>query len=67
MAAKADGAGMYFKITKLAAPEGALFIEQHVMFAEPAGWFGGANLLRSKLPIAVQDNVRTMRREFQKK
>ncbi|QJW93901.1 hypothetical protein [Frigoriglobus tundricola] len=62
-----SGAGMYFKITKLAAPEGALFVEQHVVFAEPTGWFDGANLLRSKLSIAVQDNVRTMRREFQKK
>jgi hypothetical protein len=61
------GAAMYFKITKLAEPAEALFIEQHIIFAEPTGWFDGANLLRSKLPIAVQDNVRTMRRQFLKK
>lgn len=61
-----SGATMYFKITKLAQPAGAMFIEQHVIFAEPTGWFDGANLLRSKLPIAVQDNVRTMRKELQK-
>jgi hypothetical protein len=60
------GAAMYFKITKLHQPAGAMFIEQHVIFAEPTGWFEGENLLRSKLPIAVQDNVRNMRRELQK-
>jgi hypothetical protein len=60
------GAAMYLKITKLQAPAGAVFIEQHIIFTEPTGWFDGANLLRSKLPIAVQDNVRTMRREFAK-
>jgi len=61
-----SGAAMYFKITKLHEPAGAMFVEQHVIFVEPTGWFGGANLLGSKLPIAVQDNVRTMRKEFLK-
>ncbi|OWK39373.1 hypothetical protein [Fimbriiglobus ruber] len=60
------GAGFYLKITKLAEPVGALFIEQHVVFAEPTGWFNGANLLRSKLPPVVQNNVRKMRREWAK-
>jgi hypothetical protein len=60
------GAGMYLKITKLAQPAGAMFIEQHVVFAEPTGWFDGANLLRSKLPIAMQTSVRDMRREWAK-
>lgn len=60
------GAAMYLKITKLQAPAGAVFVEQHLIFAEPQGWFDGANLLRSKLPIAVQQNVRTMRQEFAK-
>jgi hypothetical protein len=59
-------AGFYLKITKLSAPIGALFIEQHIIFAEPTGWFDGANLLRSKLPIAVQSNVRSMRKEWAK-
>jgi hypothetical protein len=61
-----SGAGFYLKITKLAEPAGALFVEQHVIFDEPTGWFNGANLLRSKLPIAVQMNVRSMRREWAK-
>lgn len=60
------GAAMYLKITKLQEPAGALFVEQHVIFDEPAGWFGGENLLRSKLPIAVQKSVRDMRGEFAK-
>jgi hypothetical protein len=60
------GAGFYLKITRLAEPAGAMFVEQHVVFVEPHGWFEGANLLRSKLPIVVQNNVRDMRREFAK-
>jgi hypothetical protein len=59
-----DGAGLYMKITKLAEPAGAVFVEQHVVFAEPTGWFDGANLLRSKLPLVVQSSVRTTRREW---
>jgi hypothetical protein len=61
-----SGAGMYLKITRLREPAGALFIEEHIIFAEPTGWFDGANLLRSKLPIAVQNNVRNIRREWVK-
>jgi hypothetical protein len=59
-----SGAGFYLKITKLKEPANALFIEQHVIFAEPIGWFNGEALLRSKLPIAVQNNVRNIRREW---
>ena len=60
------GAGMYLKITKLADVPGAVFVEQHIVFAEPNGWFEGANLLRSKLPPAAQINVRNMRKEWAK-
>ncbi len=59
-----SGAAITIKITKLAAPAGALFVEQHIIFTEPTGWFDGANLLRSKLPPVVQNNVRTMRKEW---
>jgi hypothetical protein len=57
-------AGLYLKVTKLHAPAGAMFVEQHVVYAEPHGWFDGVNLLRSKLNPVVQSNVRTMRREW---
>ena len=51
---------MYVKITKLHAPAGAVLVEQHIVYAEPTGWFDGANLLRSKLPLVMQVNVRRM-------
>jgi hypothetical protein len=60
------GLGSYVKATRLAEPAGALFIEYHVVFAEPQGWFHGANLLRSKLPIVAQDMVRKFRRNMDK-
>lgn len=65
-AAPWSGAAFYLKITRLSEPVDALFIEEHIIFAEPMGWFDGANLLRSKLPIAVQNNVRNIRREWVK-
>jgi len=58
------GAGFYTKVTRLVQPEGALFIEHHHIFTEPTGWFDGANLLRSKLPLVVQDRVRKFRRKL---
>jgi hypothetical protein len=60
------GLGSYVKATQLDEPTGAMFMEYHVAFAEPEGWFHGANLLRSKLPIAVQNMVRTLRRNLNK-
>jgi hypothetical protein len=56
--------GSYMKATQLTEPPGALFIEYHVVFAEPHDWFHGANLLRSKLPIVAQDMVRKIRRNL---
>jgi len=55
-------AGFYGKITRLAEPAGAMFVEYHVVFEEPEGWFSGANLLGSKLPLVIQDEVRKFRR-----
>jgi hypothetical protein len=60
------GLGSYVRATKLAEPAGAIFMEYHVAFAEPREWFHGANLLRSKLPIVVQDMVRKFRRSAMK-
>jgi hypothetical protein len=59
-----DGLGMYLKITRLAEPKGALFVEWHLVFSEPQGWFDGANLLGSKMPAIVQSRVRALRREL---
>ena len=60
------GVGYYTKVTALTEPEGALFVESHLVFAEPEGWFDGANLLRSKLPAVIQDATRNFRRELAK-
>jgi hypothetical protein len=60
------GLGCYVKATRLAEPAGAAFIEYHVVYAEPEGWFHGANLLRSKLPIVSQELVRKLRRKMEK-
>ena len=58
------GLGSYAKATKLAEPAGAIFMEYHVAFVEPQGWFHGTNLLRSKLPIVAQEMVRKFRRNL---
>jgi hypothetical protein len=59
-----SGLGGYIKVTELDEPAGALFVECHLAFDEPEAWFGGKNLLRSKLPLVLQDNVRTFRRKL---
>lgn len=58
------GAGFYLKATRLHEPAGALFIELHMAYHEPQGWFGGAPLLRSRLPMLFQDAIRRFRREL---
>lgn len=62
-----SGLGGYIKITWLHEPQGAVLVECHAAFDEPHGWFEGKNLLRSKLPLVVQDNVRDFRRKLAKR
>lgn len=59
-----EAAAFYFKFTPLTGVPDALFVEWHLVFAEPAGWFDGANLLRSKLPIVLQTKIRAFRRDM---
>lgn len=61
-----SGFGGYAKATRLVEPVGAILIEYHAAFAEPQEWFGGTNLLRSKLPILAQIIVRQLRRGMEK-
>jgi hypothetical protein len=58
------GLAGYTQVTKLAEPKGALFFEMHVVLSEPKSWFGGPNLLRSKLPLVLQENVRNLRKRL---
>jgi hypothetical protein len=60
------GAGGYLKITRLHEPKGALFIEYHLVYTEPQGWFNGTEALTAKLPAIIQSEVRTFRRELNK-
>lgn len=59
-----QAAGFYLKATQLHDPPGAIFVEYHQVFDEPGEWFDGANLLRSKLPLMVQNGVRKFRRKL---
>jgi hypothetical protein len=61
-----EGAGMYMRMTKLHDPAGAVFVEFHQVFVEPKGWFDAPNMLRSKLPIVIQTEVRAFRRDLMK-
>jgi hypothetical protein len=59
-----DSAGGYTRISELADPPGAQLVEYHLLYDEPQGWFNGANLLRPKLVVQVQDDVRSFRRKL---
>lgn len=58
------GAGGYMKITRLHEPKGALFVEYHLIYTEPKGWFNGADPLTTKVPAIIQSEVRTFRQEL---
>jgi hypothetical protein len=61
-----DSAAMYVKLTRLHEPPGAIFIEAHQVFVEPKKWFDAPNMLKSKLPIVIQSEVRAFRKDFSK-
>jgi hypothetical protein len=55
------GGGAYAKVTKLLEPADTIFVECHVVYEEPYGWFQGGEMLNSKLPVIVKSKVRTFR------
>lgn len=57
-------AGGYAKITRLKELADAVFIEFHLIYEEPNGWFDGINLVKQKVPAMVQEKVRTFRRKL---
>jgi hypothetical protein len=62
-----SGAGFYVKITRLTGPDGGVFVEYHGVYNEPAGWFPGEeNLLRAKLPLVVEQEVKQFRVKLRK-
>jgi hypothetical protein len=59
-------AGGYVQLLQLSSPSDAVLVEGHFAFLEPHGWFDGANLLSSKMPIMVQMSARRLRRSLLK-
>ncbi|TWT98731.1 hypothetical protein [Neorhodopirellula pilleata] len=59
------GLGGYVAITPVPGTPEASLVQIRFVLHEPQDWFSGRNLLRSKLPILVQDRVRNLRRELQ--
>lgn len=58
------GLGGYVAITPVPGTPEASLVQLRFVLHEPQDWFSGRNLLRSKLPILVQDRVRNLRREL---
>jgi hypothetical protein len=51
------------QLAALAEPAEAVFIECHLVYEEAYGWFG-INLVKQKMPVMVQEKVRTFRRKL---
>jgi hypothetical protein len=60
------GGASYSKISRIKGTKGALLVECHLAFAEPKAWFDGAPILRSKITLVAQDQIRRLRRELAK-
>lgn len=58
------GLGGYVAITPVPGTPEASLVQIRFVLHEPQDWFSGRNLLRSKLPILIQDRVRGLRREL---
>jgi hypothetical protein len=54
----------YTRVDPLSEKPAILLVESHLAFAEPKGWFNGASILRSKMGLIAQDQIRKLRREI---
>lgn len=59
-----EGSVGYSRIARLSEKPSVLLVESHIAFAEPKGWFNGASILRSKIGLVAQDQIRHLRREL---
>ena len=57
-------AGGYAKITRLNEPADAVFVECHLVYEEPYGWFEGIDLVKQKVPAMVREKVRLFRQKL---
>ena len=56
------GAAGYLFVSPVEGVDGTSLIEAEIVLHEPQGWFSGSNLLRSKLPLMIQESARKLRR-----
>lgn len=61
-----EGGAGYVLVSPCRDRPGVLLVEAHFGFVEPKGWFDGNPILRSKLSLIAQDQIRTLRRELQR-
>ncbi len=61
---KYSGLGGYIKITKLIGPVERVFVEYHLVFDEPYGWFKGGPNLVAHLDDVYPKDVRKFRRDL---
>ena len=54
----------YTRVDPVSEKPSILLVESHLAFAEPKGWFNGASILRSKIGLIAQDQIRKLRREI---
>ncbi|HEY2760970.1 MAG TPA: hypothetical protein VGI75_09505 [Pirellulales bacterium] len=59
-----DGVGAYSKISELKNTPGALFVEYHIIWDEPKGWFNGKPVMKSKLGMMIENDVRSFRNDL---
>jgi hypothetical protein len=52
------------RISRMVSLPGVLLVEGRFAFAEPRAWFDGAPILRSKIALVAQDQIRRLRREL---
>jgi hypothetical protein len=62
-----EGSAGYSRISRFSEKPSVLLVESHLAFAEPKGWFNGASILRSKIGLIAQDQIRQLRREIAKR
>lgn len=61
------GAGGYMHISELSELENACLVESYFVLHEPSEWFRGSAMLRSKLPLLLQDSAKKFRRKLMDK
>jgi hypothetical protein len=58
------GGGGYLRLMELPRSPSLVVVESRWLFFEPQAWFDGGNLLRAKLPLLIQESVRSLRRKL---